>query len=380
MRVLMTGGGTGGHVNPAIAIANTIRNNIPGSVIEFVGTTRGIENKLVPAAGYKLHHVEIQGLRRSLSLSNIKTAYLTLTSPKKAKRLIEEFRPDVVIGTGGYVCWPVIKAASQMGIPTALHESNAVPGVAVRMLAGCVDRIYLNFAETGDQLGCPEKLMRVGNPLMSSFGKLPRDAARRKAGVPDKYKYFLLSFGGSMGAEMVNEAALSLMRDFTAGNDEVYHFHATGAIEYEAATEKFRKMGLDKFENLKIAEYIYDMPVQMSAADLVISRAGSMSVSEMALSGKCVVFIPSPNVTDNHQFKNANILASAGAAELIEEKNLASGALTETVRHLLSPAGERDMIRMREKIGEFAVPDSTRLIFEDVVRLISEKKGGSKNC
>ena len=153
MRVLMTGGGTGGHVNPALAIADTIRQNDPTSETAYVGTHHGIESKLVPAAGYPLCFVEIQGIRRSFSLSNLKTAYLTLTSPHKAKKILREFQPDLVVGTGGYVSWPVVRAAAQMGIPTALHESNAVPGVAVRMLASKVDRIYLNFEETGAALG-----------------------------------------------------------------------------------------------------------------------------------------------------------------------------------------------------------------------------------
>ena len=148
MRVLMTGGGTGGHVNPALAIANTIKMNDPDAVIEYVGTKKGIENKLVPKAGYKLHHVDVQGLRRSFSPANLKAAYLAVTSPRKAKAIIEEFKPDLVVGTGGYVSWPVVKAAADMGIPTALHESNAIAGVAVKMLQKFVDRIYLNFEKT----------------------------------------------------------------------------------------------------------------------------------------------------------------------------------------------------------------------------------------
>ena len=175
MRVLMTGGGTGGHVNPALAIANTIKQNDPTAQIAYVGTKRGIESKLVPAAGYPLYFVEIQGMRRSLSLSNLKTLYLTLTSPGKAKKIIKEFKPDLVVGTGGYVSWPVVKAASQMGIPCALHESNAVPGVAVKMLARAVDRIYLNFEETGTELSCKDKILRVGNPLQHTFASLTRE-------------------------------------------------------------------------------------------------------------------------------------------------------------------------------------------------------------
>ena len=170
MRVLITGGGTGGHVNPALAIANTIKQNDHDAVIAYVGTKRGIENKLVPKAGYPMYYVDVKGIKRSLSPSNIKAAYLALTSPIKAKKIIREFKPDIVVGTGGYVSWPVVKAASQMGIPTALHESNAIAGVAVKMLQKSVDRIYLNFEKTGESLSCDRaKLMKVGNPILGGF-------------------------------------------------------------------------------------------------------------------------------------------------------------------------------------------------------------------
>ena len=165
MRVLMTGGGTGGHVYPALAIAQIIKNNVPGAEIAFVGTKRGIENRLIPEAGYCLYHIEIQGLRRSLSPSNFKTAYLVMTSPKKAKEIIREFKPDLVIGTGGYVCWPLLRAAASMGIPSMVHESNALPGVAVRQLQGKVDVILTNFAQTAQLLKAKEKIVHVGNPL-----------------------------------------------------------------------------------------------------------------------------------------------------------------------------------------------------------------------
>lgn len=377
MRVLMTGGGTGGHVNPALAIANTIRENDASAVIEYVGTEHGIESKLVPAAGYSLHYVEIQGIRRSLSLSNLKTAYLTLTSPGKAKKLIREFQPDLVVGTGGYVSWPVIRAAASLGIPCALHESNAYPGVAVRMLAGAADRIYLNFAETGEVLGHPEKLLRVGNPILHPTEILDRDAARRKLGIPDRYQYFILSYGGSMGAERLNAAVLKLMRDFTAKHPEVYHLHATGSIEKELCGTWFHEMGLDQYENIKLVEYIYDMPQQMAAADLVICRAGSMTISELAMAGKCAVFIPSPNVTENHQYKNAKVLLDHGAAVLFEEKELEpteAAPLTEKVAHLLSRDGEAERHGMEEKIRSFAMPDANKQIYLDLLDLVKNKK------
>lgn len=372
MRVLITGGGTGGHVNPALAIANTIKQNDPDAVIAYVGTKRGIENKLVPKAGYPMYYVDVKGIKRSLSPSNIKAAYLALTSPIKAKKIIREFKPDIVVGTGGYVSWPVVKAASQMGIPTALHESNAIAGVAVKMLQKSVDRIYLNFEKTGESLSCDRaKLMKVGNPILGGFSSMTREEARKKLGIPDKYKYVILSYAGSMGAEKVNDAVLCLMREFTAKHPEVYHIHATGSIELELCTSQFKEMGLDKCENIELCEYIYDMPVRMAAADITINRAGAMTISELAATGKCSIFIPSPNVAENHQYKNAKVLSDAGAAALFEEKDLVDGAkpLIEEVEKLLSDGGEKLRAERSEKIRQFAVSDANKLIYNDLVKL-----------
>lgn len=377
MRVLMTGGGTGGHVNPALAIANTIRQNDPDAEIAYVGTERGIENKLVPKAGYPIYHVEVRGIKRSLSPSNIKAAYLALTSPGKAKKIIREFKPDIVVGTGGYVSWPVVKAASSMGIPTALHESNAIAGVAVKMLQKYVDRIYLNFEKTGETLTCDRsKLMQVGNPVMGGFTSMSREEARKKLGIPDKYKYIILSYAGSMGAEKVNDAVLCLMREFTAKHPEVYHIHATGSIELELCTSQFKQMGLDKYENIELCEYIFDMPVKMAAADITINRAGAMTISELAITGKPAVFIPSPNVAENHQYKNAKVLYDANAAALFEEKELADGAkpLIEEVERLLGEDGAKLRAEMSEKIRQFAVSDSNKRIYNDLCELAKKKK------
>ena len=377
MRVLITGGGTGGHVNPALAIANTIKQNDHDAVIAYVGTKRGIENKLVPKAGYPMYYVDVKGIKRSLSPSNIKAAYLALTSPIKAKKIIREFKPDIVVGTGGYVSWPVVKAASQMGIPTALHESNAIAGVAVKMLQKSVDRIYLNFEKTGESLSCDRaKLMKVGNPILGGFSSMTREEARKKLGIPDKYKYVILSYAGSMGAEKVNDAVLCLMREFTSKHPEVYHIHATGSIELELCTSQFKEMGLDKCENIELCEYIYDMPVRMAAADFTINRAGAMTISELAATGKCSIFIPSPNVAENHQYKNAKVLSDAGAAALFEEKELTDGAkpLIEEVEKLLSDEGDELRAERSEKIRQFAVSDANKLIYNDLVKLAQSGK------
>ncbi len=373
MKVLMTGGGTGGHVNPAIAIADSIRINQPEAQIAFVGTSRGIENKLVPKAGYELYHVEVQGFKRRLTPYNIKSAWLAFTSPIKAKKLLREWKPDLVVGTGGYVSWPLLKAAAAMKIPTAVHESNAIPGVTVRMLARYVDRIYVNFDATADALGeaYREKIRKVGNPLKAEFASLDYKSARQELGITGKYEKLLLSCGGSMGAERVNDEVLALMRDYSARHPEILHVHATGAIEYEAAKAKFAEYGLEKCENIRLLEYIYDMPLQMAAADVVINRAGAMTLSELAAFGKCCVLIPSPNVTDNHQYKNAKVLADADAAALLEERELTDGKLTQVVGGLL----EDDTLRRRraENLKKFALPEANRTIYSDLCKLAGNK-------
>ncbi len=378
MRVIMTGGGTGGHVNPAIAIANTIKRNDPEAEILFVGTERGIENKLCKAEGYPIKHVDIIGFRRSLSLRNIKAAYLAAVSPIKAKKLVKEFKPDIVIGTGGYVCWPVLVAASRLGIPTAVHESNAFPGVAVRKLRPYVDRIWLNFKESAEHLDASDKIRHVGNPLRSSFGDISREKARDELGITGKYDFYILSYGGSMGAERVNDACLELMARFGLENKKVFHQHATGAIEWEAAREKFKELGLSDKENLVLSEYIYDMPKRMAAADIVISRAGAMTVSELAMMKKTSIMIPSPNVTNNHQYKNAKVIENMGGTVLIEEKEMANGAdrLINEVSALISDPEK--MKRMGEAISHFADLDANKLIYEDIKELTKGREKSKK--
>ena len=372
MRVLMTGGGTGGHVNPAIAIADTIKEHIPSAEIAFVGTKRGIENKLVPAAGYKLYHVDVRGFRRSLSLANIRAAFLAAVSPIVAKKLVKEFKPDVVIGTGGYVSWPLLVAASKLGVPSAVHESNAVPGLAVRRLVPYVDKIFVNFAVTGETLGAPEKTMHVGSPLRTDFGTVTRREAREKLGLPDSCREYVVSFSGSLGAERVNSAVLDLMRDYLSKHPDIYCTHACGASGYEETRRQFEEAGLDKAANLELVEYIYDMPLRMAAADMVISRSGAITLSELAAAQKAAVLIPSPNVTDNQQYKNAKVFADAGGAVLIEEKDLTPERICSEVSAVLENPAR--MHRLEKNISAFAVPDSNERIYREIISLADGKK------
>lgn len=375
MRVLMTGGGTGGHVYPALAIADIIKAQIPDAEIAFVGTEKGIENRLVQKAGYKMYHVPIQGIRRSLSPQNLKTAYLVLTSPGKAKKIIQEFSPDIVIGTGGYVCWPLLQAATGMGIPSVVHESNAAPGLAVKTLQRRLDLILTNFEETAEELHTKKRIVNVGNPLRMSCGELDKSTARERLGI-DKEKFVLLSFGGSIGAKGINLAALEIMKFFSSKKNNVLHYHASGSRFYDSFSKNVYELGLDKCENIVVSDYIYDMPTLMTAADAVVCRAGAMTLSEIASLGKAAVLIPSPHVTDDHQYKNAKVLSDKGAAILVREEK-------EVNEHSVSCRLAREAIeslyidaKYREEIGDaarsFARDDTAEIILSEIMRLVKK--------
>lgn len=366
MRVLMTGGGTAGHINPALAIANTIKKNIPDAEIEFVGTERGLENTLVTKEGYKLHHVNIMGISRSLSLKNIKAAMLTVTSQFEAKKIIKKFKPDIVIGTGGYVCWPALKMAAKMGIPTIAHESNARPGLAIKQLQGDLDRILVNFKETENFIKNKEKVMHVGNPLRGGFGGLDYNEARKMLGIKDDETY-VLAFGGSLGAQRMNEIVFEYMKNHGRNNKKVICHLATGKIYYEEFSKMYKEAGLGDCTNLSMMEYIHDMHVRMSAADVIICRAGAMTISELAMMKKASIIIPSPNVVDNHQYKNAKVLADADATVLIEEKNLDGKVFADAVNSLVSSKERRDTLS--RNIVQFANIDANKLIYDEIIKL-----------
>ena len=372
MRILMTGGGTAGHVNPALAIAATLKEKHPDAEIAFVASAQPRDKAvdLVPRAGYPLHTVHIRGLVRPYwKPVNLRLPFLMVKSRREAAALIREFQPDLIVGTGGYACWPLCSMGKKMGIPTALHESNAIPGKAVEQLKGNVDLIMVNFEETLrrlDKEGKHSPAVRVGNPMMAGFSTVSREDARKALGLaPDEL--YILSFGGSLGAEYVNDAVVKLAAELT-DEPRVRLLHAAGKRDYDRIRADWDATAAGKCDRVTLTDYIYDMPIQMAAADLVISRAGAMSISELALTGKAVVFIPSPYVAENHQYKNAMALVDQGAALCVEEKTLADGALTATVKSLLKdPAGRADMER---RIRDFACPDANGQIYTHLMGLL----------
>ena len=374
MRVLVSGGGTAGHINPALAIADKIKSERPDSIIEYVGTPTGMETRLVPNAGYKIHTVAVRGFKRKLSLSNIDAAVKAVTSVQKAKKIIREFEPDVVIGTGGYVSWPVVKAAAKLGVPTLIHEQNAVPGVTTKMLSKYVDRVLISFENSREFFDCKkDKLVFTGNPVSEKMLSANKDETRRLLGIEDN-KTVILSAGGSLGAKMINESVHYLIKNYTSRTDKVRHFHATGRGGYDEQALLYRSEGFTEAdsETLKkggvtVKKYIYNMPELLAAADIVICRAGAMTLSEIACMGKASIIVPSPNVTNNHQYKNAKVLADAGAAVLIEEKDLTGQLLCEKVKYFVDNPEERK--KMEDNVRKFAVMDALDRIYSEICGL-----------
>lgn len=363
MRVLLCGGGTAGHVNPALAIAQTIVRNSMSSEIAYVVTKDGIENKLVP---YKKYVINVMGLKRALSLSNFKAVFLTLNAIRDSKAIIKDFKPDLIVGTGGYACYPVIVAGRALGVKAVVHESNAVPGKALKMLEKKVDKIFLNFRDARKYFSCKEKIIYTGNPLRDGFGTISKAEARKKLGINEKY--VILCYGGSLGAKAINEGALQLLENLISEDKNIRLVWASGKAYYKDMYYAIRDKGFGKLKNLDFNEYIYDMSDKLAAADIVICRAGAMSISEMAFCKKCAIFIPSPNVVDNHQYKNAKLVSEAHAGVLLSESKMFN--LTDVVKDLLDDEIKRK--EYSEKIFSFCVPEANKIIYSEIKKLLKK--------
>ena len=349
MNVIFTCGGTGGYINPAIAVANIFRERHPDSNILFIGAKGHMEEQLVPKAGFELKCLEVAGMVRGKSFSAIKKNLGTVVQTAKAvnacKKIIRDFKADVIIGTGGYACFPALMAGTMMGIPTCVHESNAMPGLTTRMLASRVDRVLICFEESAKHYKNPKKLETVGMPIRREFVYLDREKARQELGIGKDEKVLVSAFG-SLGAKKMNEAVAEMLSLEKAEGFPFRHIHATGKFGWEWMPEKVASYGVDLSQspNVDMREYIFNMPTVMAAADVIISRAGASSCNEIAASGTPAILIPSPNVTDNHQEKNARVLSDKGGAVLMLEKDCSAAALYQQAKQLLEdPEGREQM-------------------------------------
>ncbi|MGI6264182.1 MAG: undecaprenyldiphospho-muramoylpentapeptide beta-N-acetylglucosaminyltransferase [Acutalibacteraceae bacterium] len=376
MRVLMTGGGTAGHINPALAIADKIKAERPDAEILFVGAKGRMETVLVPKAGYPIRTIDVQGFQRRLSVKNIgrnvKAAVHAVTSGFSAGRIIKDFRPDIAIGTGGYVSGPVLRKAAKMGIPVLTHESNALPGVTVKMLARYAAATMVANEAARRHLPDDVRVVITGNPLRPGFVAADREQARRELGLDERP--LVLSFGGSLGAPALNEAMLYVMEK-SAADGGIQHIHAVGkaAGAYPAFCRRMTAKGLPLDKNgFSVREYIDDMPRCMAAADLVICRCGAMTLSELPAAGKPSILIPSPYVAENHQYHNAMALVNRGAARCIEEKDLTGESLWAAVRELVTKPDT--LSQMGDAARRAAILDADERIWRVIREVLGEKE------
>ena len=375
MNVIFTCGGTGGHINPAIAVANMFKERHPDANILFIGAKGHMEEQLVPKAGFELKCLDVSGMRRGKSLSsimkNVKTVIDTAKAVSQCKKLIREFKPDVIMGTGGYACFPALMAGVQMKIPTCVHESNAMPGLTTRMLADKVDKVLICFPESAKRYKNPKCIETVGMPIRREFIYADKAAARKELGLGDGP--VVVSAFGSLGARKMNEAVCELLKLEQEAGYPFHHIHATGKYGWEWMPEKVRQLGVD-FENcesIDMCEYIYNMPTVMAAADVIISRAGASSCNEIAASGTPCILIPSPNVTDNHQEKNARVLEGHGGAVVVLEKDCTAQVLMDQLESILK--NESKAQQMSVALKSNVILDSAERICDIMEKLASGK-------
>lgn len=375
MNLIFTCGGTAGHINPAIAVANMMKERHPGCKILFIGATGHMEEKLVPQAGYEVKCLPGSGLSRGKNLAaikkNVHAVKCVLDAVKACKDIFREFKPDVVIGTGGYASFPALYAAQSMGIPTCVHESNALPGVTTKLAANRASRVLVAFEESVRHYKHPEKVEVVGMPVRREFLYTTREDARRELGLKG---YVVVSAFGSQGAKVMNENIADMMPLEQADGFPFHHIHATGSFGKEWMPKRVKDNGVD-FENcpaLDIREYIYNMPTVMAAADIVIGRAGSATCNEIAAAGIPCILIPSPNVTNNHQEKNARVLEAGGGAVVLLEKECTPEKLYGLIRELLADGRRRE--EMSRKLHGMVRLDSAERICDIVEELMGKNR------
>lgn len=371
MNVIFTCGGTGGHINPAIAVANIWKERHPDSKILFIGSKGRMEEELVPKAGYDLFTIPASGMSREKSWEgvkhNIRAVSYVLQAIGMCKKVIREFGANVVVGTGGFASFPALYAASLLGIPTCVHEANAMPGLTTRMIANRATRVLTCFPESAKYYRHPEKVETVGMPVRREFIFAKREEARRELGLDERP--LIVSAFGSQGAKAMNDVMLQVFELEKAAGYPFQHIHATGSYGWEWMPQKAAASGIatDGTDGITMQEYIYNMPTLMAAADVFISRAGASSCNEIAAAGIPCIFIPSPNVTDNHQEKNARALENGGGAVVLLEHDCTGQKLMEEITALLSDSERCG--RMRKALHKMCVFDSAERLCDVIAEL-----------
>ena len=370
-RVIFTCGGTAGHVNPAIALAQLTLEKNPQAQILFVGAERGLEKDLVPKAGYAFKTVHISSFHRSFQPAEIKHNLISvgnlIRAPGEARAILRAFRPDAVVGTGGYASYPLVKAAAKMKIPTAVHESNAVPGLTTQMLETYADRIMVGFESCRKHYRRPEKVVVTGTPVRSDFFLMTKPEAKKALGMDDG-RPLIVSFWGSLGASGMN-AGMADFLALEAVKEPFYHIHGAGEAGYPVLCRLLREKGVDLEAHpaLQVREYIYDMAVVCRAADLVICRAGASTISELTALGVPALIVPSPYVTNNHQEKNARALEAAGAAAVLLEPDASGQRLFQAACGILRDGEKR--AAMEKAMASLGIRDAAERIYQVILEI-----------
>ena len=372
MRVIIAAAGTAGHINPGLAIANKIKEEEKDSKIIFIGTTRGLENDLVPRAGYELKTIDAYGLSKKISIENIKKMYKTLKGYGEAKKIIKEFKPDIVIGTGGYICGATISAAHSLKIPTLLHESNAFPGKAVKMLANKTDTILVSFEDARSRIKNAKNIVYTGTPVKirkKEYGINEKNSIIKSAGL-NETKPIVLIFGGSQGAQKINDAILGILKNKLNQNYQI--IWATGPKQYDRIKEILEENNvyINHLENAKIVPYIYNMEEMMNVSDLIVARSGAMTITEISNLGKASILIPLPNVSGDHQLHNAKVLENIGAARIILNNELNYENLNSNIEEIiLNKNTIETMSKNALKVSTSNVEDK---IFTEIKKIVRE--------
>ena len=373
MKVLFAGGGTAGHINPALAVAGYLRELEPDVQILYIGAKGGMEERLVPAAGYEFRSITVSGFQRKLSWKNVRrnaaAVVRVFTASREARKIIREFKPDICVGTGGYVAGPVIREAIKLKIPAVIHEQNAFPGVTNKVLSKKADRTMLAVSDAQRYLPDEAHCVVTGNPVRQEVIRAKRAEARKKLGLDDRP--LILSFGGSLGARKINEAVADLLVQ-SVKTGRFQHIHGYGQWG-RWFPELMKKKGIDlsAHPELDVREYISNMPDCLAAADLVICRAGAITLSEIQAQGKASILIPSPNVAENHQYHNAMALVDRGAAAILEEKDLTGQSLCKKVEELFTDP--KTIPALGERARKMAILDANRRIAKVIREVLAER-------
>ena len=370
MKVVIAAAGTAGHINPGLAIAKKIQEEQKDSKIIFIGTTRGLENDLVPRAGYELKTIDAYGLSKKISIENIRKMIKTLKGFGEAKKILKEIQPDIVIGTGGYICGATISSAHRLKIPTVLHESNAFPGKAVKMLAKKTDTILVSFEDAIGRIKHAKKIVYTGTPVKikkQNYTKAQRDEIIKKSGLKSDMPIVLV-FGGSQGARRINNAIMEIIK--SEANQNYQMIWATGPKQYDIVKEELENnhKNINYIKNMKILPYIYNMEEIMNIADVIIARSGAMTITEIANLGKPSILVPLPNVSHNHQLYNAEVLQNVGSADIILDNELTGEKLNTNIEKIVL---DKDKCKtMGEKALTVATNDVENKIYAQIVETI----------